>query len=171
MHSRPRRQLEEELTMMHIATRRHKAARAAITVASVGMLLAAAFATSAHAGAAHHAAAAKQPASGGSYSERLSNAADCLDPQKTGSATSNGLDSDILDTLLSIDDKGHYVADLATGYKVSNGGTHLTFTLRKNVKFSNGDPFTATDVKFTFDRAIDPATKSPVTAGRSEERR
>src|SRR5579872_5319375 len=101
MHSRPRRQLEEELTMMHIATRRHKAARAAITVASVGMLLAAAFATSAHAGAAHHAAAAKQPASGGSYLYRLTSAPDCLDPQKTGAAASNFVDSYVLDTLLS----------------------------------------------------------------------
>jgi len=33
------------------------------------------------------------------------------------------------------------------------------------VRFSNGDPFNATAVKYTFDRAVNPATKSPLTAG------
>jgi peptide/nickel transport system substrate-binding protein len=39
---------------------------------------------------------------------------------------------------------------LATSYKYSDSGKALTFTIRKGVKFSNGKPFTAADVAFTF---------------------
>ena len=39
---------------------------------------------------------------------------------------------------------------LATGYKYTNGGRTLTFTLRNGVKWSDGKPFTAADVAYTF---------------------
>jgi peptide/nickel transport system substrate-binding protein len=42
---------------------------------------------------------------------------------------------------------------LATSYKQSNGGKTYTFTLRKGVKFSNGQPMTSADVKFSIDDA------------------
>ncbi len=42
---------------------------------------------------------------------------------------------------------------LATGYKVSSDGKTYTFTLRKGVKFSNGQPMTSADVKFSIDDA------------------
>jgi peptide/nickel transport system substrate-binding protein len=41
--------------------------------------------------------------------------------------------------------------ELATGYKFSDGGRTLTFTIRKGVTWSDGKPFTADDVAFTFD--------------------
>jgi peptide/nickel transport system substrate-binding protein len=41
---------------------------------------------------------------------------------------------------------------LAESWKMSPDGRTYDFTLRKNVKFHNGDPLTAEDVKFTFDR-------------------
>ena len=50
--------------------------------------------------------------------------------------------------------------DLATGYLVPNDTTYI-FRLRQGVKFHNGQPFTAEDVKHTFDRIADPATASP----------
>jgi peptide/nickel transport system substrate-binding protein len=142
---------------------RRRVGRAVVTLASAGLLLGASFATSAQAGFAGR-AAAKTPISGGSISYRLGDTPDCLDPHKTASGASNGIDNLVFDSLLSVDNKNQYVGNLATSYKVAGGGTRLTFVLRKNVKFSNGDPLTANDVKFTFDRAIDPATKSPVSA-------
>src|SRR6266702_3961068 len=42
---------------------------------------------------------------------------------------------------------------LATGYTVSKDKKTYTFTLRKGVKFSNGQPMTSRDVKFSIDQA------------------
>jgi len=41
---------------------------------------------------------------------------------------------------------------LATSYAWSNGNKTLTFTIRKGVKFSNGDPLTPADVVYTFNQ-------------------
>src|SRR5438552_8075741 len=48
---------------------------------------------------------------------------------------------------------------LATSYKAVNDTTR-EFTLRKGIKFHNGEPFTAQSVKATLDYALDPASKS-----------
>jgi peptide/nickel transport system substrate-binding protein len=141
----------------------YRLTRAAGAAAAVGLLLGAAFVSGAQARNVAHPAKAT-PTYGGSYAFRLGDPPDCLDPAKTASASSSVIDSFFLDPLLSIDTKGHYVGDLATKYKANKAGTKIDFFLRKGVKFSNGDPFTATDVKFSFDRYIDPATKSPVSA-------
>jgi len=155
--------LEEELTMIEAGIRQHRIRRAAATATVAAAFLGAGFVTSAHAGQVGH-AAANTPTYGGSYSIRTGDAADCLDPQKTASGVSNEIDSYVFDPLLSIDKKGHYVGNLAPKYSVADGGKRLTFRLRQNVRFSNGDPLTASDVKFTFDRALNPATASPVAA-------
>jgi peptide/nickel transport system substrate-binding protein len=46
---------------------------------------------------------------------------------------------------------GELVPWLATGFKWSDDNLSLTFTLRPNVKFSDGQPLTAKDVVYTFD--------------------
>ena len=43
------------------------------------------------------------------------------------------------------------VPDLATSWSWSEDGTELTFKLRQGVKWHDGKPFTAADVKCTFD--------------------
>src|SRR5712671_2902169 len=43
------------------------------------------------------------------------------------------------------------VPDLATGWSWSEDGTELTFPLRQGVKWHDGTPFTAKDVKCTWD--------------------
>jgi peptide/nickel transport system substrate-binding protein len=43
------------------------------------------------------------------------------------------------------------VPDLATGWSWSEDGTELTFPLRQGVKWHDGKPFTAGDVKCTWD--------------------
>src|SRR6516165_3876667 len=46
------------------------------------------------------------------------------------------------------------VSDLATGWAWSEEGTELTFPLRQGVKWHDGAPFTAKDVKCTWDMLI-----------------
>ena len=43
------------------------------------------------------------------------------------------------------------VPDLATGWSWNEEGTELTFPLRQGVKWHDGTPFTAADVKCTWD--------------------
>lgn len=50
--------------------------------------------------------------------------------------------------------------DLAEKWEVGAGGKELTFTLRPNVKWHDGKPFTADDVKFTFDTMLDKKVNS-----------
>ncbi len=142
--------------------RPYRAGRVAGSLAALSLLLGATVTTAAQARHLMHTAPA--PARGGSYAFALNSAPDCLDPQKTGLAASNVVDSYVFDPLLDVDTKGHYVGDLATSYKIAKGGLRVTFQLRRGVKFSNGDPFTASAVKYTFDRAVNPATKSPISS-------
>jgi len=52
--------------------------------------------------------------------------------------------------------------DLATSWTVSRDGLEYTFKLRRDVEWHKGyGKFTAADVKGSFDRLLDPATKSP----------
>jgi peptide/nickel transport system substrate-binding protein len=43
------------------------------------------------------------------------------------------------------------IPDLATGWSWSEDGTELTFKLRQGVKWHDGEPFTAADIKCTYD--------------------
>src|SRR6266581_6170364 len=74
--------------------------------------------------------------------------------------TTNNMLEHIYDRLLDRDPKTFKpVPMLATSYKIVNDTT-WEFTLRKGVKFHNGEPFTAQSVKATLDYALDPASKS-----------
>ena len=47
------------------------------------------------------------------------------------------------------------VPDLATSWSWNEDGTQLTFRLRRGVKWHDGRPFTANDVKCTWDLILD----------------
>ena len=51
-------------------------------------------------------------------------------------------------------DSSKFVGVLAQNWTVSPDGLTYTFKLRQGVKFSNGDPFDANAVKYSFDRVI-----------------
>jgi len=57
----------------------------------------------------------------------------------------------MFDTLLWHDKDNKIIPWLATAYKVSPDGLSVDVTLHDNVKWSDGQPLTADDVKFTYD--------------------
>lgn len=59
------------------------------------------------------------------------------------------------DTLVQWGTDKNLQPGLATDWKTSSDGLTYTFNLRSGVKFANGDPLTADDVAFTFDRMLD----------------
>jgi peptide/nickel transport system substrate-binding protein len=58
----------------------------------------------------------------------------------------------IYDSLLTYDEEGNIIPDVAESYEISPDGLTWTFHIRKDIKFHNGDPLTAADVKFSVDR-------------------
>jgi peptide/nickel transport system substrate-binding protein len=74
----------------------------------------------------------------------------------------------IYSSLLQYDpgDPSKIVPDLAERYTASADGKTYTFHLRKGVKWHDGQPFTAADVKATFDRVLNPQFKSPKCGAR-----
>ena len=63
---------------------------------------------------------------------------------------STALTSLIFDTLIWQNSKGDYIPWLATKWTNSSDGTTWTFTLRNDVKFTDGQPLTAADVVFSY---------------------
>lgn len=61
--------------------------------------------------------------------------------------------------LLNYDKEGVLQPELAEDYTVSADGKIYTFKIR-DASFHNGDPVTAEDVKFTFERMLEPDTKA-----------
>ncbi len=59
--------------------------------------------------------------------------------------------------LVTFDGQGQLMGDLAESWTISDDGTVFTFTLREGVTWQDGEPFTADDVVFTFDRILTPA--------------
>ena len=90
---------------------------------------------------------------------------DTLDPQKSTAALSDAILRYVGDPLVYKDPQGKYVPGLATKWTVSPDGLTWTFDLKDGVKFQDGTPFDAQAMKATFDRALDPKTKSPIAGG------
>lgn len=64
------------------------------------------------------------------------------------------------DGLYRLDKNNKPQLSLATKAETSNNGKTYDFYLRKNAKWSNGDPITAKDFVYSYRRTVNPATKS-----------
>lgn len=87
-----------------------------------------------------------------------------LDPALVEDVYSAEYVTKIFSGLVTLDEKLEIAPDLAEKWEVSDDGTVYTFYLRKNARFHDGKPVTAEDVKYSLERACDPATGSH-TAG------
>lgn len=82
---------------------------------------------------------------------------DFLNPILGQDAYGAMIDSYIFDSMLTMDNYTLKLKpQLAESYDISDDHLVYTFHLRHDVKWHDGQPFTADDVKFTFDRVQDP---------------
>ncbi len=85
-----------------------------------------------------------------------------LDPTiATSQAIPRVVYRNILEGLVMIDREGKVAPVLARDVKMSKDGKEYTFLLKKDVKFHDGKTFDAEDIKFTFERLLDPQTAIP----------
>lgn len=105
--------------------------------------------------------AAKLATSGGTFT-RLWADPPTLDPHLTSDTTSAGLVVEIFSGLVALDTDLRIIPDIAERWDVSGGGAIFTFRLRDGVKFQDGKAVKASDLKYSFERALDPRTESPV---------
>lgn len=83
-----------------------------------------------------------------------------LDPHLAGDATSSVIINEVFGGLVTLSLDYQPVLDLAESCKISDDGLVYTFVLRENAKFQDGKSVTAHDVKWSIERAADPATVS-----------
>ncbi|HEX7263086.1 MAG TPA: peptide ABC transporter substrate-binding protein [Candidatus Dormibacteraeota bacterium] len=77
-----------------------------------------------------------------------------LDPAIADAETDTEISQNMFDGLVKFDENLNIVADLATAVPTASAdGLNYTFTLRHDVKFSNGDAFTSKDVLYSWNRA------------------
>ena len=67
----------------------------------------------------------------------------------------------VYDYLLDIDAESNPTERLARSWEISDDGRTYTFELAEGVTWHNGDPFSAQDVVWTFDRLRDPQSGLP----------
>ncbi|GIW13350.1 MAG: peptide ABC transporter substrate-binding protein [Tepidiforma sp.] len=86
-----------------------------------------------------------------------------LDPIQVVDVSTSEYVVEIFGGLVTLDPQLQVVGDIAEKWEVSNGGRTYTFTLRDNVVFHTGNQrrVTAEDVKYSIERAADPANASP----------
>lgn len=92
----------------------------------------------------------------------VSNSSDIptLDPSKATDAVSFEAMTNTMEGLLRIDENNKVVPGVAETWETSEDGLTWTFNLRKDSKWSNGDPVTAHDFEYSWKRTLDPATAS-----------
>lgn len=99
------------------------------------------------------------PAPGGTLKAALTGEPDTLDPATSTIYTGAQVYDNIFSKLIDIDENNAFYGVLATAWNQVDETTWV-FDLREGVTFHNGEPFTAEDVVYTFNRILDPATAS-----------
>lgn len=77
-----------------------------------------------------------------------------LDPGQVTDINTMNVLVQMYDTLVKWDADANLVPSLATEWEISPDGLTYTFTLRDDVKFSDGTPLTAKDVAYSFNRML-----------------
>lgn len=98
------------------------------------------------------AVASGTPSMGGTLRIGLNSDLTTMDPHLSTAAVDRQVYQSIYDPLVSLKPDLTLAPGLAEKWEISPDGKTYTFTLRKGVKFHDGEPFDATAAKFNFDR-------------------
>ncbi len=103
-----------------------------------------------------------QVSSGGTVIESSFSDAEILNPLLSTDTASDDIEDMIFNGLVDIDVYSlSPMPDLAEDWEVSDDNLTFTFYLRNDVTWHDGEPFTARDVKFTYDTILDTEVNSP----------
>lgn len=91
-----------------------------------------------------------------------------LDPSLANEQMAWAIFYQIYDTLIFREEDGSYSSRLADKWEISEDGMKLTFWLRSDVKFHNGETLTADDVKYTVDRLLESPYTTDIVVGIKE---
>jgi peptide/nickel transport system substrate-binding protein len=116
-------------------------------------------ATSAAAATGAAAAGTTKAATGGTLTAALTGNPSSMDPAGAGIYTSLQVLDNIFSKLITMDETGKFVGELATDWKQDDDLTY-TFNLVDTATFHNGEKFTSADVVYTFARIVDKKTAS-----------
>ncbi|GAA3219142.1 ABC transporter substrate-binding protein [Actinocorallia longicatena] len=105
------------------------------------------------------------PVNGGTLVYAVNTEPTNLDPHASPQDITGLFTRPVLDSLVSLDDKGTIHPWLAKSWEISADQKTYTFKLREGVKFSDGTVFDAEAVKANLDHIVDPKTKSQLAAG------
>lgn len=102
-----------------------------------------------------------QPTPGGTLTYAFSSGfVDNLDPHVTSQTIAHLFMSTMFDPLVFWGPDGKFYPGLAEKWDSSADGKTWTFTLKQGMKFHDGTPIDSESVKFSFDRMVNPETKS-----------
>ncbi|MFH2018848.1 MAG: peptide ABC transporter substrate-binding protein, partial [bacterium] len=103
------------------------------------------------------------PKDGGEYSEAMIGQPQFINPIFS---STNDVDSDLVSLsftgLFRYDKEQKLVPDLASEYMISDDKKIYTVTLRPNIFWSDGEPFSASDILYTFENIQNPEVGSPL---------
>ncbi|MDR3112782.1 MAG: peptide-binding protein [Endomicrobium sp.] len=104
------------------------------------------------------------PVYGDAYIAASISDASYLNPLLASDSASGFPNAKIFNGLVKYDKDLNLIGDLAEKFEVSKDGLEIIFYLRKNVKWHDGVPFSAADVKFTYEALINPQTRTPYSS-------
>lgn len=105
------------------------------------------------------------PASGGIYREGMIGSFTSANPLFAVNDVDSSVARLVFSGLFKLSPEGVLEPDLATGYEINSEGDTYTVHLKNDVKWQDGQPFTAQDVVFTYERIKNPEVKSPLFTG------
>jgi len=86
-----------------------------------------------------------------------------LDPARVVDVTGARIAAKLYNGLIAFDERLTPVPDIAEAWTVSGDGLTYTFRLKKGVRFFTGREVRAADFKYSFERVLNPETRSPRT--------